>query len=287
MKKINVCVCADDFGISDEVCEGILNLTEEKRISSISCMVKFESFSKYKDKLKKYNNSVDIGLHLVLTNTHVSDGEKKDKIIFSPFRLFLNSLFARITDELIEFEIISQIEKFNRELGFYPNFIDGHHHVHQYPSINKLLIKIVKKMELEKKNEKIFWIRATHDSFLKIIRRNISIIKSIRISLSGYFLKNNLQKQNIRFNNGFSGIYDFKDEYKLKFENFLKYVNSGHLIMVHPGYVSKKFHLSDKVNESREEEYKFLKSDDYLNLLEKNKCLLAPLSSILKILDNE
>ena len=72
-----------------------------------------------------------------------------------------------------------------------------------------------------------------------------------------------------------------------QFENFLKYVNSGHLIMVHPGYVSKKFHLSDKVNESREEEYKFLKSDDYLNLLEKNKCLLAPLSSILKILDNE
>ena len=63
-----VIVCADDFGLTDGVSRAIKNLVQSQRLSAVSCMVEGLSFQKYAADLKKFHNSIDIGLHLTLTD---------------------------------------------------------------------------------------------------------------------------------------------------------------------------------------------------------------------------
>ena len=65
----------------------------------------------------------------------------------------------RIDKKQIFNEIDLQIQNFKKYLGFDPNFIDGHHHVHQFPLIKECLIDVIKKRKLVKK----IWVRNTDD----------------------------------------------------------------------------------------------------------------------------
>ena len=72
-------------------------------------------------------------------------------------------------------------------MGFLPDFIDGHHHVHQLPIIRSKLIEIIKKKYF-KKNDSL-WIRVTSDRYKNIIFRNESFFKSLFLTLLGNNLK--------------------------------------------------------------------------------------------------
>ena len=81
-------------------------------------------------------------------------------------------------------EINSQLDIFKDFVGTKLNFIDGHHHVHQLPIISNILIKLIKK----RYNEDPPFVRNTHETNIKILKRNICLTKPF-YSAYGYFFK--------------------------------------------------------------------------------------------------
>jgi len=256
--KVFISICADDFGITEKVSTSILELAEKKRITATSCLVNSSDFNKVYSKIKKFKKTLDIGLHLDFT--------------FNP--TFKNNFFVNIKKE-----INIQFNKFEKKMGFLPDFIDGHHHVHQLPFIRNVLIKIIKK-RYKNKNP---WIRITSDEYKNIFLRNESLMKSLFLTLLGNSFKKIAIKNNLRFNERFSGIYNFKTtNYKKKFEKFLLNIKNGHLIMVHPGVSDKKLVSLDEVTLAREKELKFLKSNQFKKILKSKNIKLIKLSKYLK-----
>ena len=278
-KPIFLSVCADDYGITNNVNNSIIKLIDKKRITETSCIVIANDFEINLRELIKRKQKIDIGLHLTLTNfsplTKFNIMKKNNKLP-SVILLFLYLLFNKKALNIIKKEIDSQYNKFVKCFGFKPDFIDGHHHVHQFPHIGKLILSLIKKNYTK---DEYPWIRLSSDKLYKIIYRKNSIIKAIFIGLFSYNIKKNMFK-GIKFNMGFSGFYNFSNKYNYEknFPNFVNNIVSGHLLMIHPGISDKKLLSIDKATISREKEYKFLMSDKYLDILNTKNIKLQKLS---------
>jgi predicted glycoside hydrolase/deacetylase ChbG (UPF0249 family) len=144
-------LCADDYGISPGVSSGIRQLLARGRLSATSCMVVFPGVEEDMRELSAYRESVDIGLHFVLTDhTPVSSPsgasgllDANDRLL--PFRrLAGNAYRGRLDQRAIERELTSQLDRFVQWLGFPPDFIDGHQHVQQLPVVRNALIEVVR-----------------------------------------------------------------------------------------------------------------------------------------------
>ncbi len=276
--KKSLSICADDFGITQKVNKAIINLIEGKRITEVSCMVLAQDFKNDAKELAKYKDKIGIGIHLTLTDfkpiTKISSLIKKDKLL-SIKNLLVKSIFRNYSKDEIFNEINFQLDEFEKIMGFKPNFVDGHHHVQQLPIIRNILIQILKK----RYPNDLPWVRNTYENFFKILRRNVSILKAISLSVAGSKLKK-LNKTNlIRTNDGFSGVYNFSEKarYDYLFESFISFIKDNHLLMVHPGISDEILSKIDGVTTSRDKEYNFLLSENFLKILKDKNIKLKPL----------
>ena len=274
-QKISLSICADDFGITHNVNKGIIKLISKKRLTEISCIVLTENFKRDTKKLKTFKNKIGIGLHLTLTDFKPLSKIYNLKIngnMPSNKSLLLKCLLKRIDKKQIFDEIDLQFQNFKKYLGFDPNFIDGHHHVHQFPLIRECLIDVIKKRKLVKK----IWVRNTNEELNKIINRNVSTLKTLIISFFGKKFKNLAKKNSIKTNNGFSGIYNFSSKVNFVdiFSKFIKHSGNKHVLMVHPGYSDKILSNLDSVTVTRDKELNFLLSNDFTNMIKKKSKIL-------------
>lgn len=276
--KKSLSICADDFGITQKVNKAIINLIEGKRITEVSCMVLAQDFKNDAKELAKYKDKIGIGIHLTLTDfkpiTKISSLIKKDKLLGIK-NLLVKSIFRNYSKDEIFNEINFQLNEFEKIMGFKPNFVDGHHHVQQLPMIRNILIQILKK----RYPNDLPWVRNTYENFFKILRRNVSILKAISLSVAGSKLKK-LNKTNlIRTNDGFSGVYNFSEKarYDYLFESFISFIKDNHLLMVHPGISDEILSKIDSVTTSRDKEYNFLLSENFLKILRDKNIKLKPL----------
>lgn len=261
-----VCICADDFGLSDSINEGILDLVKKRKIQAVSCIVNKKPSLKYFSELKKHSKYIDIGLHLNLTET--KSGATLNFKSLKNFFLFLSLLVSK---KEIEEEIDNQIKEFAKYFNCKPNYIDGHHHIHQFPIISNIILKKIKKTKL--------FVRCSGDHLWSIIFRKQSIFKSLIINIFATSLKKKLKLNNLDYNLSFSGIYNFKynKAYSLIFNNFLKYRSKKHIIMCHPAK-NKVDTYNDSILNSRLKEYKFFMSNNFVKIINKNKIILSRLS---------
>ena len=277
-EQTKLSICADDYGITDKVSEAIISLISIGRISETSCMVTRPNIKNDINSLLIHKNKINIGLHLTLTDFNSLSSFNKDKKLPSYKNLFFSTLKRKISKNLINDEINSQLDKFENIFGFAPNFIDGHHHVHQLPVINNCLINIIK----DRYKDNSYWVRNSAENFLKLIKRKTNFLKAFALSSYGNKFKKILENNNIKTNDGFSGIYNFSDQtnYEELFLSFLNNINNNHLLMVHPGYSDDKLKNLDSVTHTRNLEYNFLSSDIFLKILHDKKIKLNPLFKI-------
>jgi predicted glycoside hydrolase/deacetylase ChbG (UPF0249 family) len=144
-------LCADDYGISPGVSRGIRQLLARGRLSATSCMVGFPEVEDELRALRAYRESVDIGLHFVLTDhaplaSHPdSSGLLDANGRLLPFsRLARRAYRNRLDEGAIARELTSQLDRFVEWLGFAPDFIDGHQHVQQLPGVRNALAAVVR-----------------------------------------------------------------------------------------------------------------------------------------------
>jgi predicted glycoside hydrolase/deacetylase ChbG (UPF0249 family) len=153
MRIINI--HADDFGISDEITDNILDTINNGITNSISIVTNTDSFAGSIEKLKKLNH-VRLSLHINLVDgtpisakSEVNDIVNKDgEFKFSFLSLWLKYITSsrkkkeRLKTQ-IKTEIVLQIKRYQEHLSAEnPLRIDSHMHFHMIPFIFDIILEI-------------------------------------------------------------------------------------------------------------------------------------------------
>lgn len=250
-----IVLCADDYAQNDEISRGILSAVDAQRINAVSCMTNALDWPKHALPLLNRRPHVFIGLHINLTHgpalSHawrVTYGEQLGDL----FSLIRSSYVRALDPYVIKAECVAQLEAFRAELGVYPDFMDGHQHIHQLPQIRDVLLDVYQTSQLTG------FIRNTAASF--------GFSKAYLLAcLGGMTLKRRLMREGISTNASFSGVYPFHRamNYRRYFNYFLKESRDKGLIMCHPGLQS--FDSSDPLSQSRCHELAYFMSDAFLD----------------------
>ncbi|PIQ42761.1 MAG: hypothetical protein COV52_06275 [Gammaproteobacteria bacterium CG11_big_fil_rev_8_21_14_0_20_46_22] len=250
-----VILCADDFGLSHGTNTAILDLIQQNVLQATSVMVTMPALETDAPQLKTFSSQAQIGLHFDLTDgkplTHLPASHHG-----SLKRLLVLSHLRRLNQAALEAELLAQLERFKAVMGRFPDFIDGHQHVHHLPVVRDALLAVYAKWFGDKKP----WVRVSSNGLSFVLRRAFSEPKLAIIAFSGALsLKRKLKKAGIPHNKHFSGIYDFSKSahYAQYFKTFQADVRDDGLMMCHPG---KGEVASDAIAKARADEYAFLRT---------------------------
>ncbi|WP_150467029.1 ChbG/HpnK family deacetylase [Francisella sp. SYW-9] len=264
-----IIICADDFGLSDNVNEGIIKLLEKKVINATSCMSNMPALKHGMPNLKNiYNSFIDVGIHLNLTEgTPLTNAKSisKNKEFLPLSKLLAKSKLRAISYTDVYNELKAQIDNFISLWGDLPDFIDGHQHVHHFPIVRKAVIDLYKNFDMFKQQT---YIRSTFNM-------DKSNFKSLIIYRSGAKKFNKLLvDNNIKHNSSFSGIYALEnnnEDFRKVILKAYSEIKDGGLIMCHPALDIDE---GDPISKSRVNEFKYFKSEQALNDQKDNNIVL-------------
>jgi chitin disaccharide deacetylase len=262
MKRI--VLVADDYGQAPEIAEAILALIQQGRLSATSCLVTAKHWPQYAKSLLPYAKQIDIGLHFNLTQGQALSVEYQaayGQSFPSLSQVMLKAFFQRLNPEVIAAECRAQLEHFRACLGQEPDFIDGHQHVHQFPSIREALLSVYQQVFTSSKP----YIRLVTPRLLTDFNLSTISKKCIILASGTYGMQKLLLKNQIPHNQSFAGIYAFPraHHYPRYFKRFLQVIADQGLIMCHPGLPNRGIE-PDEIALAREQEYKYLSSDQFL-----------------------
>jgi predicted glycoside hydrolase/deacetylase ChbG (UPF0249 family) len=262
MKK-QIVLCADDYGQAPAISAGIHQLLALGRLSAVSCLVNQPDWNEAGSALANYSGRVDIGLHFNLTHDapisaalQSAFGDKFPSLN----RLIVQAYLHQLDPVAIENECLAQLDRFAEVMGCLPDFIDGHQHVHQFPIIRKAVIAAFK----QRLDSTRAYIRLPCE---KVIWRNdlLQVRKWMIPMLGQRSFKRLLVESEIPHNTSFAGAYRFSKsaDYPAIFRGFLTQVESGGLIMCHPGSVNTA--ENDPIAAVRGDEFAYFASDVFIS----------------------
>lgn len=262
----NIILCADDFGLNQGVSLGILKLVRMNRLSAVSCMVNEPDFPIYAQDLLSLKQQIRTGLHFNLTEgSFLSNPEKK---CFRLKELIFRTHTRMIHKAQILNELNAQLDHYVGVMGEYPEFIDGHQHVHQFPVIREVLLDLYHQRNLK---EKGIFIRSTYPA---IALSQFKVKSELLARTGGKKFHAQLQQRNIPHNSCFSGVYDFApdSDYRALFRQWLAQVPHGTLIMCHPGEGDD---ADDVISITRKQELNYFMSNEFLRDCEEHQINLS------------
>lgn len=247
MKK--VILCADDYGQSESISFGILDLIQKGRLSATSCMTTTPLWPELAARLKESPRRVQTGLHFNLTEG--AHGMPLRALIKTAFR-------GKLDKDIIKDVFFKQVDLFKDHMGREPDFIDGHQHIQHLPTVREAMVECIREMTWEK----MPWVRVSSNglfkaaSFKELVIHLIGASKLIKL----------LDQYNIPYNSSFQGIYDFHkaDHFPEYMTTFLLKSQDGGLIMCHPGLDPA---TDDPIAHARLVEYTYLASPAFGNQL--------------------
>ncbi len=268
-KGPRVILCADDYGIAPGVSAGIRQLIGANRLTATSCMTAAAHWQEQGTALRPFSGQVDIGLHLTLTGL----APLGDMPSLAPTGQFpeypvvlRKALSGQLDRDEIMHELSRQIDRFEDVMGRLPDFVDGHHHVHQLPVVRDAVFSLLG----DRFNRHQVYVRVSSDTVPTVVLRGVSVIKSLLIGAFGSGMRRRAARLGIATNFGFTGAYNFAatDDYALLFPSFLKGAKDGTLIMCHPGEPDAELARVDQVTTAREAELRYFLSDQFLHHLQ-------------------
>jgi len=260
MKKL--IVNADDFGISESVNRGILRCFREGIVRSTSLMPNLRAFESAVA-LSRTEPKLSVGIHLNLTTgkplsqrneiPHLATNEGQ----FFPLSRFVpKMLLGKIPLKEVALEFKSQIEKVMAS-GIRPTHLDTHHHLHFFPSINRVVTKLAEKFKIKR-------IRGASTTLLKglYLRPSLFLHKETYAGLMKVSLLSGLRHLSAKksgdllISDQLLGIgYVPRGKYQQALLKALSKVHEGVSELVcHPGYVDDELKLYDHWTFMREEE---------------------------------
>ncbi len=233
-------ICADDFGLAEDIDQAILELCRRGKLSAVSCLALPEACDREAfAALQDHRANVDVGLHLCLTrldrlprNAEPDTGGSAPRPGFGA--LVGRSLTGRLSPERLLSDIEQQYERFVAMTGCSPDHLDGHLHVHQLAGVREAVIRFVARLPAGARP----YVRNTRLSLAELRRRRLPWMKAAVIGWLGARMEQRLRAAGIPTNNGFAGLYDFRhwDRYPRWFPGFIDALPQRRgMLVVHPG----------------------------------------------------
>jgi predicted glycoside hydrolase/deacetylase ChbG (UPF0249 family) len=260
-----VVLCADDYAIAPGVSRAILELIDRGRLTATSCMTVSRFWPEHADWLRPRAGKADIGLHFCLTEAaplsampHLAPEGRLPAL----GALLGRALLRRIDPDEIARELDRQLDRFADAFGRPPDYVDGHLHVHQLPIVRDVVMRRMRQTLPQA------YLRVCDEPLPAILRRGVAVPRALVISLLGRGLRRLAAGRPA--NPRFTGVRDFDEKapYRALMQAFLRDAPNGLLVMCHPGVVDADLAAADRVTTPREEEYRYLLSDEFLKDLE-------------------
>jgi predicted glycoside hydrolase/deacetylase ChbG (UPF0249 family) len=266
--KKRLIICADDFGLSASVNEAIIELIKTQRINATSCMTSLPGWKLGAARLRDALGTAQAGLHLTLTDQEslAPLPQLAPNGILPPYKVLLEkALWGRLDRLEILDEFQRQFDAFQDQFGAPPHFVDGHHHIQQLPTVRDAVIELVSKNDPDRK----IWIRNCWEPVSALLKRQVAIGHALSIGLMGPALIRRARQLQIPTNTGFTGVYNYTSTLmdKILVRRLLRQTTDGTLMMCHPGLIDEELRRRDTLTDAREVEYRFFKSDAYLDVL--------------------
>ena len=241
---------ADDFAINEAVSRAILDLVDADRLTAVSVMASTPLWAETAGELAARRDRVAIGLHLDLTYCPASG--RRD-----PRRLIVAALSGRLDVGALSAEFERQFDRFEAALGYAPDHVDGHHHVHALPQIRDALFGVLAKRFAGSPAELRPLARDPADSVFRILRRGGARAKALTVAglCAGFGAR--AAASGIATNVGFAGFSRFAGagRYGGEFRQFLRAPGPRHLVMCHPGAAEGAASRADPIAAARSDEY--------------------------------
>jgi predicted glycoside hydrolase/deacetylase ChbG (UPF0249 family) len=231
-------VCADDYGFDDDINDAILELCALGKLSAVSCATALSRCSpSVLQELRAYESQADIGLHLCFADEtlELTDPVEPRPLTLPSYRVFVRAAILRqVKPADITVQAALQYAQFIEKSGRKPDFIDGHLHAHQLPGVRAGLIQFVQSLPIESRP----YIRNTCLPLRELWKRRLPWLKAASIGAFGASMLAEVRAARFATNNGFAGIYDFRNwrkypQYLPQFVDCLSHPNG--ILVVHPG----------------------------------------------------
>lgn len=263
MGERKVIVCADDYGISPGVGRAIRELIGLGRVSATGCMTGSRHWPAEAEPLRALRANADIGLHLTLTD-HAPLGPMPDLAPegrLPPLgRLMGLAFLGRLERREIAAELERQLDAFEAAMGGPPDFLDGHHHVHQLPVVREVVAEVYER----RLRPHGAWVRYCDEPLAALPRIGVAPLRAAVISLIGRSWARRGRRRGIPGNRGFRGVRDFHEPaFAALFPRYLRDIGDGSLVMCHPGFADAELAAVEQVTAQRDDEYRYLASETY------------------------
>jgi predicted glycoside hydrolase/deacetylase ChbG (UPF0249 family) len=261
-------LCADDYGMSPAVNAAIRDLIGHGRINATSVMVVAPSFQRTETTALIEANAegrAAIGLHLTLTAPYrpltQSFRPLKDGVFPPLATMARRAMLHSLRPKRLGREIASQFAAFTAAFGRAPDFIDGHQHIHLFPQIRRMLLRIAKEAAPGA------WVRQCGRT--TALSRRLIPGKAMFLDALSKKFRRVAQRYRVRTNAAFAGAYTFRAsaDYARLFPRFLDGMPDGGVIMCHPGMIDAELRRLDPLTDLREREYYFFSDEEFPKLL--------------------
>lgn len=251
-----IILCADDYAITEGVSRAIGELAAARRLSATSAMVTSPHWAAMAPRLLAHRAHLSVGLHLDLTLGPPLGPMPR----LAPQGRFpgLRSLMPRAFAGLlhageIRAEIGRQLDRFEQVLGYPPDHIDGHQHVHVLPGIRRALIEAVAARFAGRPP----LMRDPTDSLQAIAARRIAAPKAALVTGLALGFGAAARRHGLPLNDTFAGFSDFDvgRPYADELKCALSLAGERHIVMCHPGHPDAELAQRDPVVARRRMEY--------------------------------
>jgi chitin disaccharide deacetylase len=213
-------------------------------------------------RLRVHRGHLAVGLHFNLTHGSPIGPMPRlapNNTLPTRNRLLLRALAGMVDRGEIGQEVERQLDAFEKGMGFPPDHVDGHEHVHVLPGIRGPLLEAVARRYSGCKP----LVRDPSDAWKAIAARGIARFKALAVAALSRQFGASARKLGVPTNQGFSGFSDFdvNQPYSQELERALIEPGPRHIVMCHPGHPDAELATTDPVVERRRMEYDALMRD--------------------------
>lgn len=272
MKK-QLVVNADDLGLAESVNRAILDSFRTGIVTSASLMVNGAALDGALDVVRA-EPDLDVGLHLALVDapplsppeTIPSLLARDGRLVGHYRKLVARLALGRAAYAEIETELQSQFEKI-LSLGIQPSHVDSHQHVHVWPGLLEVVIRLCKQYGIQ-------YVRCLTEpcftNWSRLSRVLLSLPVSFPLRRLSLRAKARVEAAGLRTSDHFFGFVDRSGLTEAVVRRIIESMPPGvGELMCHPGYASPELRASDPRGDNREMDFEALTSSSVKEALER------------------
>ena len=252
----NLILCADDYALSPMIDEGIRVLVTANRLSAVSCITNSPHWPKASEKLKSLSAEIQVGLHFNLTATF-------ETASYPLWKLIRDCLLSRLDEKQYTYELHRQLELFEYFWGKKPDFVDGHQHIHIFPTIRNIVTRVLSERYSQTDRP---WVRRVNPSLVG----HDALFKALVLRILGLGFCHAARRTNIPLSGDFYGLYSLSPnaDFPSMVTGWIQAASDQAVIMCHPAIEPSDNHIYG-IDQARISEFNYLKGKEFSQLCRK------------------